>query len=963
MRRFTGYLLTLAGVCCAFVMGAALARPGTSVEASVELQPPARSQAACTPGWQFVSSPNPAADKSYLNSVAAASPSDVWAVGYQVTGNIVGTLIEHWDGTQWAIVPSPNAIGLGNSLSGVIAIAPDDAWAVGQTSGGLYMSTLVQHWDGTQWTIVPSPNGPDDDSYLKAVTALPANDVWAVGVDLDTQNIRQLPLVEHWDGTQWTFADMPPVLGGLNAVTANSPDDVWAVGANILHWNGKEWRAETNPVPPADRPILNSVAALSTDNVWAVGSTGDAQSGTNRALIEHWDGVQWTVLPGLDPGPYATVLQGVVAFTDNDIWAAGYMEDTGRTTLMIHWDGATWTRSVSPNPSPIINPISDIAAAGSRMWAVGNFFHEYGGYRTLIETYDRSCATPTPSSTTTPTSSPPPSFTPGPLPTCALSWEVVASPNNGDYLNNELTDIDVVSPADMWAVGTMLVDALALHWDGSIWTIVPTADIGDSFNAIDLNAVSAISSNDVWAVGSYRIDQGPFRTLAEHWDGTRWSIVPTPNVGRYGNQLYAIDALSPDDIWAVGEDSSGMMALHWDGVEWSVIPNPGPEGGALQSVEAISANDVWAVGGNTIQHWDGSSWSIVPHPDPGGANFTSVSGPAGNDVWAVGWYRFESYWPLIEHWDGVRWRVIAPYNAGAGPTLSGVAATSRNNAWAVGDNYSRLLTLHWDGSRWDSIPGASVGATERNLQAVAISPSGEAWAVGSYRDPTTQAKRTLVERTTDSFSFIDVPPAHTFYPYVHCLVCRGIISGYSDSTFRPEQYVTRGQLGKIVVNAAQINQPIPLPPDRQTFEDVPINSTFWRHIEQLAQYGAIKGYPCDSGPGEPCIPPLNRPYFRPSASSSRQQIAQVIDHVAQYGVPCDGQTFEDVPPGHDFYCPIQRLSQFSIVAGYPCGGPGEPCVAPLNRPYFRPGNSVTRGQLAKIAAITFHPECVGLSGR
>src|SRR5215218_4729365 len=129
MRSFSYHLLAPVGVFCAFIIfsclyiGAAVAGTGTPTEASVE-QP---SQTPCIPGWQFVSGPNPDADKSYLKAVAALSTSDAWAVGYSVTGNTAETLIEHWDGTQWTIVPSPNASGPGNILSGITVIATDNA--------------------------------------------------------------------------------------------------------------------------------------------------------------------------------------------------------------------------------------------------------------------------------------------------------------------------------------------------------------------------------------------------------------------------------------------------------------------------------------------------------------------------------------------------------------------------------------------------------------------------------------------------------------------------------------------------------------------------------------------------------------------------------------------------------------------------------------------------------------------
>jgi hypothetical protein len=64
-----------------------------------------------------------------------------------------------------------------------------------------------------------------------------------------------------------------------------------------------------------------------------------------------------------------------------------------------------------------------------------------------------------------------------------------------------------------------------------------------------------------------------------------------------------------------------------------------------------------------------------------------------------------------------------------------------------------------------------------------------------------------------------------------------------------------------------------------------------------------------------------------------------------------------VPPGQTFYLWIERMAGRGIINGYPCGGPFEPCISPANRPYFRPNNNATRGQMAKIAAEAFFPNC------
>ncbi|MDQ3703642.1 MAG: S-layer homology domain-containing protein [Chloroflexota bacterium] len=66
--------------------------------------------------------------------------------------------------------------------------------------------------------------------------------------------------------------------------------------------------------------------------------------------------------------------------------------------------------------------------------------------------------------------------------------------------------------------------------------------------------------------------------------------------------------------------------------------------------------------------------------------------------------------------------------------------------------------------------------------------------------------------------------------------------------------------------------------------------------------------------------------------------------------PPDGQCFADVPPGSPFYDYANNLYEQDIVSGYPCGGPGEPCDA-QNRPYYRPGSSVTRAQMTKFVDL------------
>jgi hypothetical protein len=119
----------------------------------------------------------------------------------------------------------------------------------------------------------------------------------------------------------------------------------------------------------------------------------------------------------------------------------------------------------------------------------------------------------------------------------------------------------------------------------------------------------------------------------------------------------------------------------------------------------------------------------------------------------------------------------------------------------------------------------------------------------------------------------------------------------------------------------------------------------------------MNGYAC-GGPGEECRQG-NLPYFRPNANVTRGQAAKIVAVAAGLDVPASGQqTFEDIPEGSTFWQWIEALADAGAIGGYACGGPSEECMPPDDRPYFRPGGDVTRGQASKIVTITFFPECL-----
>jgi hypothetical protein len=221
--------------------------------------------------------------------------------------------------------------------------------------------------------------------------------------------------------------------------------------------------------------------------------------------------------------------------------------------------------------------------------------------------------------------------------------------------------------------------------------------------------------------------------------------------------------------------------------------------------------------------------------------------------------------------------------------------------------------------------------------------------------PTSMPNSTAtVTATACTLTFSDVPVGSTFYQYIRCLACRGIINGYPDGTFKPGNNVTRGQLSKIVSNSAGFN-------DIQTtqmFQDVPVGSTFFQYIGRLASRGFINGYACGTPPAGACVPPGNLPYFLPNANSTRGQISKIVSNAAGFNEVPSGQQFQDVSPTSAFYAYIYRLVLHNVMSGYPCGTPpAGACVPPGNLPYFLPSNNATRGQTSKIVSNTFFPNC------
>jgi hypothetical protein len=313
-----------------------------------------------------------------------------------------------------------------------------------------------------------------------------------------------------------------------------------------------------------------------------------------------------------------------------------------------------------------------------------------------------------------------------------------------------------------------VVPAVSGNWEK---VISPNVSGASALNN-ELLGVTAVSTNDAWAVGWAQDPNGPQfvkRTFIQHFNGSTWDIVPSPNrTGDVISQLHSVFATSPTDVWAVGFSHNGSLPSrtlieHWDGTQWSIASSPSPDKqfNELRGVAALSANDVWAVGfrGGTksetpietfILHWNGTSWTQVASPNiPGGANqLFGITAISANDIWAVGSAAGE---PLALHWNGSAWSVI-PLEVGSGLStekLTAVSGKASNDVWAVGEgkgiftNQTFATIMHWDGTRWtekvcraasSSNPpdGYEGGGADAYFTGVAAAAVDDVWAVGVH---------------------------------------------------------------------------------------------------------------------------------------------------------------------------------------------------------------------------------------
>lgn len=349
--------------------------------------------------------------------------------------------------------------------------------------------------------------------------------------------------------------------------------------------------------------------------------------------------------------------------------------------------------------------------------------------------------------------------------------------------------------------------AQALH----VYNIISIKTLGAAIiqePSLEVTTLLPLATNDMWIAGSYSPTGSLTIPLYEHFDGTKWRVIPNPDLGD-GGSVIALSARSGRDIWAVGTYRSNPnnpidlpLIEHWNGSSWSMLNQSYSSTfatGGLTSVFALSANNVWMAGAQRrslndpstqtfVEHWDGSRVQVVASPNPvrTTSNYLkAITAGSANDLWSVG--VSDTGNTLTEHWDGSQWTVVASpnitFNQGI-PNfnlLTSVSSASKSDVWAIGlfnataASLKGALAEHWNGTQWSITSLQGLPGNSQQLSAVVSPGVNDSWALGTSTTNTTVLPL-LVHWDGTGWKNVPLPPSLTSLHYLQRL-------GTSSTTF------------------------------------------------------------------------------------------------------------------------------------------------------------------------------------
>lgn len=643
---------------------------------------------------------------------------------------------------------------------------------IATASGPLVAMSLPAHASATaatmagqtgisRWLPVASPPAPpaNDAGSISALAPAGPESAWAVGADQYTPSSGYptlTPVAYQWNGGRWVSTPIadPAASEGFGSVADGGAGDVWAVGAQtdnpqvdpyqprIRHWDGSAWQVTPFPgdTETTDDLQLNQVAAAG-GKAWIA-----ALDGVNGGIFS-WDGTSWT----LQQFSSAYELWGVTAISAADAWTVGY--SSNNSTLALHWNGATWQDESPANQT--VN-LQDVAASGpDNVWAAGIYYNSDGTGPYLAADHWNGT-----------------SWTEYPIPDL---------PGMGDYVFPLGLTVD--NSGEPWiAAYSNAADRTAyFHWDGSAWQVsygVSQPGVIESYSDALATLpgggaiLSAGTSTRFATLSRPYAELNPVPSANSQFtavpaSATRTSLrAPAVPAMRYGAPLSVVRVPGPHGAIpgskarpatpttsATSVQSAGSSARAapsstaapsvTTAATWAPATLPAmPPQDSLNGVAATTGGIAWAVGEQyqgliapgdpLVLQSVGGHWIPVPLPAARWqGSLTGVAAVSRTDAWAIG--TDVSGNPHILHGSGGIWSDVPfPGSATAGVTLTAIAAATGVNPWVAENGPNGPVLLHWTGSRWAS-QAAPPGDT--SLSTLTVHGATDVWAAGYAPDP------------------------------------------------------------------------------------------------------------------------------------------------------------------------------------------------------------------------------------
>jgi hypothetical protein len=347
----------------------------------------------------------------------------------------------------------------------------------------------------------------------------------------------------------------------------------------------------------------------------------------HQSLIEQWDGSSWSIVPSPNDKTGNTFLAKVSCASPSLCFAVGHSFVSG-------------TLNVSPDVTTVI-----IERWGGHSWTLGN------------------------------------------APTPNLVGE---TPSLTDIACASVSSCFAVGEYRAFAHGVVSLGTLIDHWNGAGWALSrpPTPDTG----GVSLPLGPGVTCSGVslcFAVGSSASTASNFHTVVDRWAGSSWSTVSSPSTASGAQFLGSVSCAGPTRCFAVGRQGPSFgntyqtLIEQWNGSAWSVAPSP-PSAqriNQLNSVSCTSATRCYAVGSwgdlnngpaskptiNLIERWNGTSWAVIPSPSvstPQNQELSGVACPRPSLCFAVGDYVTSDGYSqsLIEQLQGASWSIVSSPN-------------------------------------------------------------------------------------------------------------------------------------------------------------------------------------------------------------------------------------------------------------------------------------------------------------